>query len=178
MLDLRSRLLVVRGARAALALIGLSCFVLGACSAATSKSAPKPAPPPAVARVVSAGASTIAAAPDTTRRKSAPLTIAPPDSADARPMAQRARYLMGTFCTAEGQGADTAKVAAALVASLNEIARLEKIMTPWDSLSELRLLNKRAGSTLAVTADLFAVVDSSLVFAKMTNGAFDPTSSR
>jgi len=176
MLDLRSRLLVVRATRAALALVGLSCFVLGACSAATSKSAPKSASPPAVAHVdSSAGTSTVAVAPDTARHKSAPLTIAPPDSADARPMAQRARYLMGTFCTAEGQGADTAKVAAALVASLDEIARLENIMTPWDSLSELRLLNKRAGSTLAVTADLFAVVDSSLVFAKMTNGAFDPT---
>ena len=82
---------------------------------------------------------------------------------------------MGTVCIAEGAGHDTTLVAAALGSALVEIGRLEKIMTPWDSLSELRLLNKRAGSTLAVTPDLFAVVDSSLAFARMTHGAFDPT---
>jgi thiamine biosynthesis lipoprotein len=174
----------VNRARVAALLIGLSCFALGACGAGSSKSAPQSAAPPATTSVSAADSpSTTGSTPatgatasaDTVRRSSTPFTIASPDSGDARPTAQRARYLMGTFCTVEGQGADTAKVAASLVASLNEIARLEKIMTPWDSLSELRLLNKRAGQTLAVTQDLFAVVDSAIVFAKLTKGAFDPT---
>ncbi|HYM80307.1 MAG TPA: FAD:protein FMN transferase [Candidatus Limnocylindria bacterium] len=88
---------------------------------------------------------------------------------------ERGRYLMGTLCTAEAEGADTTEVAAALGAALDEMARLERVTSNWDSVSDVSSLNQLSGDSYACSPDLFAVLDSALVLARLTGGAFDPT---
>jgi len=117
-------------------------------------------------------------------RAAAPARSAAPDSApsvragvppSAAGQAQRARYLMGTICTAVAEAPDTALAARALVRGLNEIARLEKVMSSWIKESEVSQLNAAGGSWFTCSKELYAVLDSSMLFARITGGAFDPT---
>jgi len=89
----------------------------------------------------------------------------------------RARWLMGTLCSARATAAtaaDTLRVGAALDAALDEIATLERALSNWDPKSELCVLNA-AGGPRMVSEPLFAVIDSALAMAALTQGAFDPT---
>lgn len=89
---------------------------------------------------------------------------------------ERARYLMGTICTAEAWSEDTARAARSLDAAFAEIARLENVMSSWKKDSELSRLNAVGGSAwFPCSPDLFAVIDTSLKLAKITRGKFDPT---
>ena len=99
-----------------------------------------------------------------------------PPVAVAAKRVQRARMLMGTLCTAVAQGPDTAAAGAALDESLDQIARLEGLLSPWQPESELSKLNTTgAERRIECSPDLFAVLDSSLALAAETDGAFDPT---
>ncbi|MGH7731913.1 MAG: FAD:protein FMN transferase, partial [Candidatus Eiseniibacteriota bacterium] len=89
---------------------------------------------------------------------------------------ERARYLMGTLCTAVVEHANGAAALGALTAALDEIDRLEDVMSAWRADGELARLNRSAeGGPVACSADLAAVLDSALVLARLTGGAFDPT---
>ena len=90
---------------------------------------------------------------------------------------QRARFLMGTVCTGVvGSRADSTAAGEALDAAFDEIARLESVMSSWQSESELQRLNAAAASErFACSADLYAVIDSALDTAAETGGSFDPT---
>ncbi len=89
---------------------------------------------------------------------------------------ERARHLMGTLCTASATADDTARAGAALAAALDEIARLEQVMSSWRADSELARLNRAAGAgPVACSLDLASVLDSALALARLTDGAFDPT---
>ncbi len=89
---------------------------------------------------------------------------------------ERARVLMGTTCTVTVEAADSAAGVAAANAALDEIARLEQVMSSWRSDSELSQLNAGGAETrLACSADLYAVIDSAFAIARATGGAFDPT---
>lgn len=101
------------------------------------------------------------------------ITPAPPSGTVS---VKRARYLMGTLCTAVVVHEDTARARAALTAALDEIDRLEKLMSSWREDSELARFNRSAAANpVACSADLAAVLDSALVLARLTDGAFDPT---
>lgn len=89
--------------------------------------------------------------------------------------AQRARMLMGTLCTAEARGADTAAVVPALNAALDRIAELDSLLSPWRPESELTAFNEDIGQPHSCTRDFFAVLDSAVALARLTRGAFDPT---
>ena len=89
---------------------------------------------------------------------------------------QRARILMGTLCTATAADDDTARARTAVAAALDEIARLELMMSSWREGSELSRMNRSAGtSPFSCSTDLAAVLDSALSIARLTDGAFDPT---
>ncbi|MEK7329528.1 MAG: FAD:protein FMN transferase [Candidatus Eisenbacteria bacterium] len=103
-----------------------------------------------------------------------PSPTGAPAAAPAR--VERVRYLMGTLCTASASADDTVQAGAALAAALDEIARLERVMSSWREDSELSLFNRAAGGgPVACSPDLAAVLDSALVLARLTDGAFDPT---
>ncbi len=89
---------------------------------------------------------------------------------------ERARYLMGTLCTAVVAHEDSGRASVALAEALDEIDRLEGVMSLWRDDSELARLNRSAASgPVACSADLAAVLDSALIMARLTHGAFDPT---
>jgi thiamine biosynthesis lipoprotein len=104
------------------------------------------------------------------------IGAAAPDAiADTTP-AERARMLMGTLCTARFACGDTVRSAAAATRSLDEIARLEPVMSSWSTTSELSALNAHAAdTTVRCSPDLHAVLASALAAARLTDGAFDPT---
>lgn len=55
------------------------------------------------------------------------------------------------------------------------IAELESRWTRFDRMSELSRLNRAAGATRQVSADLFELVERAVAAWTMTSGAFDPT---
>lgn len=99
-------------------------------------------------------------------------TAAAPSS-PAVPVASRARYLMGTVCEGIAYGEHAA---VALDASLDEIARLESILSDYRIDSELSRLNRSAASRpFACSTDLFDLIATSVRLAEGTGGAFDIT---
>ena len=98
----------------------------------------------------------------------------PPSSAMVS--VERARWLMGTLCTAAVEHRDRAAALGALAGALDEIDRLENVMSSWREDSELARLNRSAAAgPVACSTDLAAVLDSAIVLARLTGGAFDPT---
>jgi len=93
------------------------------------------------------------------------------------PTLVRARYLMGTVfrfeAPVEGDGAG---VGESLESALDEVQRLETLLSNWRDDSELSLLNARSGQgAVPVSPELFEVVESALRWARLTEGTFDPT---
>lgn len=66
----------------------------------------------------------------------------------------------------------------ALAAAFGEIARLDAILSDWRRGSELNRLADRAGESVRVSPELFAVLERALEMAAATEGAFDPTVGR
>ncbi|MCI0658369.1 MAG: FAD:protein FMN transferase [Acidobacteria bacterium] len=89
----------------------------------------------------------------------------------------RARYLMGTIFRIEVPVSENfSPTAAALEEALDEIGRLDAVLSNWKSDSELSRLNARAGKgATRVSPTLFEAVRSSLEWARETSGSFDPT---
>ena len=67
---------------------------------------------------------------------------------------ERARYLMGTLCYAVAVCEDSARAAEALARALDEVARLEQVMSSWRVDSELSRLNATAGARFSCSEDL------------------------
>lgn len=89
---------------------------------------------------------------------------------------ERARWLMGTLCTAEIDAADTAAGAAAAEAAFAEIARLEGLLSSWRDDSEIARLNALgAGESLRCSPATYEVLVAARSLAEVTAGAFDPT---
>ena len=89
---------------------------------------------------------------------------------------QRARWLMGTLWSAAAPCAatDSVRCGAALDAALDEVATLDVLLSNWSATSALSRLNA-AGAADSLPEPLFAVIDSALALAALTDGAFDPT---
>ncbi|HEV8375909.1 MAG TPA: FAD:protein FMN transferase [Candidatus Polarisedimenticolia bacterium] len=91
------------------------------------------------------------------------------------PSVIRARYLMGTIFRFEAPGEDAREVGESLEAALDEVEHLESLLSNWRKDSELSLLNARAGrGAIPVGRELFDVLQASLRWARITDGAFDP----
>jgi len=58
--------------------------------------------------------------------------------------------------------------------AIEEISRIEKLISSWDKSSQTSLINKNAGiEPVKVDAELFNLIKRSLVISKLTDGAFD-----
>lgn len=58
--------------------------------------------------------------------------------------------------------------------AVNEISRIEKLISSWDSASQTSLINANAGiQPIKVDTELFNLIERALKISKLTNGAFD-----
>jgi FAD:protein FMN transferase len=87
------------------------------------------------------------------------------------------RPCLGTRCTLAAFHYDAAAVDQAFTRALAEIARLDAMMTTWTDTSEVSRINAGAGSgeVVAVSPELYEVLDRSLWIARASGGAFDIT---
>ncbi|HET6584439.1 MAG TPA: FAD:protein FMN transferase [Nannocystaceae bacterium] len=87
--------------------------------------------------------------------------------------------LMGTSISINvwlDPGRDPADAGAAMNAAFDEIARIEAIMSEWQSTSELSRLNAAAGGEpIPLSPELFFVLKRSKEISEITGGAFDVT---
>jgi FAD:protein FMN transferase len=99
-----------------------------------------------------------------------------PGEHDTRVTIERARILMGTTCTMTAEGLDSSWTSASVDIAMNEIDRLDGILSSWRQDSELSRLNAAgAEQRIQCSPDLYSVTDSALALARATDGAFDPT---
>jgi FAD:protein FMN transferase len=85
---------------------------------------------------------------------------------------------MGTlvrFHAYPSPGKNEATTRQAVSRALDELRRIEYLMTPKQPDSDVGLLNSRAGQRVRVSEDTFRVIDKSLWVAKISSGAFDIT---
>lgn len=85
------------------------------------------------------------------------------------------RRLMGVPWTITAHATDTVIATVAVRSSLDEVERLERVLSDYDPASELSRLSAAAPGCREVGDDLWRVLESSERFRKCSNGAFDPT---
>lgn len=58
--------------------------------------------------------------------------------------------------------------------AINEISRIEKLISSWDANSQTSLINRNSGiKPVKVDAELFQLIERAIKISKLTNGAFD-----
>jgi thiamine biosynthesis lipoprotein len=88
----------------------------------------------------------------------------------------RDEAIMGTAIHVELWGIDARAAERAMDAVMAEMHRIDRLMSPYKSDSELSRINRDAGrKPVAVGAELFDLVERSLHFSKLSDGAFDIT---
>ncbi len=61
-----------------------------------------------------------------------------------------------------------------ILLAVNEIKRIEKLISSWDTNSETSLINKNAGvSPIQVSQELYQLIERSIKISELTDGAFD-----
>lgn len=86
---------------------------------------------------------------------------------------EQVRYHMGTLWTVEAHGPGAE---AAMEAAFAEIGRLDRLLSTYKPDSELSRLNREGGKGwVSVSAETRNLVERALAFARMSDGAFDPT---
>lgn len=85
----------------------------------------------------------------------------------------KTEVVMGTICTIKLYGRGRAKLYEKIFSRLHEI---DNAFSTTIGTSEISAINKAAGDhSVAVSRDVFFVVKAALYFAKLSDGAFDPT---
>lgn len=83
---------------------------------------------------------------------------------------------MGTAIRVELWHDDPAAGRAAIAAVMNEMRRIDRLMSPYKPESELSRINQRAAAApVTVGKELFDLIARSLEFSELTQGAFDIT---
>jgi thiamine biosynthesis lipoprotein len=88
----------------------------------------------------------------------------------------RSAHLMGSHFTFTVVAADDSAGARALRAGLGEVKRIDRLMSFWDSTSEVVRINRMAGvRPVVVSAETFDLINRTLRLSKLSDGAFDIT---
>jgi thiamine biosynthesis lipoprotein len=89
---------------------------------------------------------------------------------------EESRVAMGCTCTVRACGTDAPVLREAVAAALDEVDRLDRLMSHYRPASPLSRLNREAGQgPVAVDPELFAVIAESLRWSRESDGAFDVT---
>ena len=94
----------------------------------------------------------------------------------ARHTFTRSAHLMGSHFTFTVVAADDSAGQRALRAGLGEVRRIDRLMSFWDSTSEVVRINRAAGrQPVAVSPETFDLIARTLRLSKLSDGAFDIT---
>ncbi|MCE5339799.1 MAG: FAD:protein FMN transferase [Planctomycetaceae bacterium] len=86
------------------------------------------------------------------------------------------RLVMNTIAKIIAVGPDEKTAQASINAAFDEVYRLEKLMNRFDPNSQLSLVNRQgAKEPVKVDRDLFEILQKSIYYSKLTDGAFDIT---
>lgn len=101
------------------------------------------------------------------------LQLATPCAGDVA--VERSAYLMGTVLRVAVSGSERGCAVAATEAALEEITRLESVLSSWRPDSEVGRLNgARPGEPVALSGELASLLDEATTWHERTGGAFDP----
>lgn len=93
---------------------------------------------------------------------------------NALPLLKRSRPMMGTIFQITVSGASEAQAYPAMDAALQEIARLESVLSEWDPATQISRVNASAGDKpVVVDDDALRVVTAGLEVSRLSDGAFD-----
>ncbi len=97
-------------------------------------------------------------------------------SAPGSPMTTREQMLMGTLVSISISGASPEQANRAADLAFHEIRRIEQIMSTFIPESDISLINRSAGREWrSVNPELLFVIQESLRYSRLSNGAFDMT---
>ncbi|MCL0036337.1 FAD:protein FMN transferase [Dehalococcoidia bacterium] len=82
---------------------------------------------------------------------------------------------MGTVVSITVIDEDSQRAKAAVRDAFNEISRIENLMSATDESSEIYILNQSGGEWVYLLPETLHVLERSLYFARLSDGAFDPT---
>ncbi|MCB9591772.1 MAG: FAD:protein FMN transferase [Sandaracinaceae bacterium] len=101
-----------------------------------------------------------------------PEPLPPPPNED--PLVRRERSIMGTVFQVTTYGMDEERAGPLLERALDEIERLEDVLSEWRDTSEISRINAAAGGEpVTVGPDTLAVVRAGLEVSRVSDGAFD-----
>jgi FAD:protein FMN transferase len=101
-----------------------------------------------------------------------------PSASPPRALVELERYAMGTMfrVVATAGRSDVDRIRAAAAASLDEVVRLDHVLSHYDPESEVsRLRRQPRGATVPVSADLYDALERSTAMARLSGGRFDVT---
>ena len=88
----------------------------------------------------------------------------------------RDESIMGTRCAVELWSEDRAKGEAAITSVFDDMKRIDRLMSTWKEDTEISLVNREAGKhPVKISAELFRLLQESVRYSELTNGAFDIT---
>jgi len=157
--------------------VGGACAVvlvaLSGCSGADEEPRDRPRTPP-----TAQGATPVPAQAETPEDRG-PEDRAPAERSPARseaPVIRAERAMMSTVYQVSVVGQDEAAAQTAMGHALDEIARLETVLSEWQDDSEVSQVNAAAGrAPVHVGEETFAVLDAGLRVSRDTGGTFDLT---
>ena len=86
------------------------------------------------------------------------------------------RAIMGTSILAEVWSSDAAQAQKGIAAVMQEMHRIDELMSPYKEDSELSLVNREAAEhPVKISRELLNLIERSLYFSRISHGAFDIT---
>ncbi len=88
----------------------------------------------------------------------------------------RSEAIMGTRCAVELWSEDKAKGDAAITSVFDDMKRIDRLMSTWKEDTEISLVNREGGKhPVKISRELFDLLQVSVKYSELTNGAFDIT---
>ncbi len=102
------------------------------------------------------------------------ITILMVSSVYSQQVYRRTLKLMGSRFDISVVAKDSLNAEKYIDLAVNEISRIERLISSWDKNSQTSLLNKNAGiHSVKIDAELFNLIKRSILISKLTDGAFD-----
>lgn len=92
----------------------------------------------------------------------------------ATPFVHKKRYAMGTVFEIVAYSDSTQRASSAIDRALDEIVRLDNVMSNYKSESDLSRMNREAHfHPVSIPTDLYNVIEASLVYSRLSHGQYD-----